>query len=331
MTLILLSIIILVVLLFILHKPIVVFFTNDDNTLYIGSECLGRYADKYIIKLLKIVYPNKKIVFSDNNKAKLIIKSHFCIKEPIWNKNEKIPYVYFNGESFNMIDSFTNKNSITISDIIVEKPSDNYYYVPLFVLSMNPSKYQERIQNTDINTNRKLLGYCNSNCVAIREQLVSLIAEYDTTNSVYALGKCKGTSNKIKVQRISTDAENYNFYKDYNFVIAMENADVNGYVTEKIMNVFLAGSIPIYWGTKYVKEIFNEKAFIYVNDFPSLELCAKYIIELNNDKTKIANMLREPIFKDDIIPEYCFMDEKNPSQFNLNIANKLKALIESNS
>ena len=38
-----------------------------------------------------------------------------------------------------------------------------------------------------------------------------------------------------------------------------------GYVTEKIVNAFLAGSIPIYWGSRAVLEIFNPESFIYAN------------------------------------------------------------------
>ena len=34
----------------------------------------------------------------------------------------------------------------------------------------------------------------------------------------------------------------------FRFAMAFENANVSGYVTEKIVNAFLAGAIPIYWG-----------------------------------------------------------------------------------
>lgn len=37
-------------------------------------------------------------------------------------------------------------------------------------------------------------------------------------------------------------------YANYKFIICFENSKTNGYVTEKIFNVFLSGSIPIYDG-----------------------------------------------------------------------------------
>jgi hypothetical protein len=143
--------------------------------------------------------------------------------------------------------------------------------------------------------------------------------------------RCKGHSNKIKSGSIeaATEHDNYKDYQEYNFIITMENKDINGYISEKIMNAFLAGSIPIYWGTKYVKEIFNEKAFVYVNDFSSLEECAKYIVELNNDKERMKQMVNEPVFKNDIVPDYYKVDEyDNPSDFYIKLSNKVKDLIE---
>jgi hypothetical protein len=40
----------------------------------------------------------------------------------------------------------------------------------------------------------------------------------------------------------------------------MENKRANGYITEKILNTFLAGCIPIYYGTTEILNIFNKKA-----------------------------------------------------------------------
>jgi hypothetical protein len=306
--------------------------TFNDNILYIGSECMGIWGNNYILYLLKLVYPNKTIKFENNSNVKLIVKSHFCSQENTWNNNKNIPYIYFNGESYQVKDSFENPNSIILSDLIIDNPPDNYYYIPYYVFANTYKQFLERMNKTDFNINRKFLAYCNSNCVEIRENLVTLIAEYDNTNDVYAIGNCKGKSDKINIINVENKDHSYNYkiYEDYNFVIAMENSDLNGYVTEKIMNVFLAGSIPIYWGTKYIKEIFNEKAFIYVNDFSSLEECAKYIIELNNDKNRLLNMLKEPIFKNNKVPEYYIAEPDKPSMFNLNLANKIKNLIDKN-
>ena len=46
-----------------------------------------------------------------------------------------------------------------------------------------------------------------------------------------------------------------------------ESKAMPGYITEKILAVFLAGAIPIYWGTEEVFGIFNRKAFIFYGVF----------------------------------------------------------------
>ena len=47
------------------------------------------------------------------------------------------------------------------------------------------------------------------------------------------------------------------------FVLSMENSNVPGYVTEKILLPLVAGSIPIYYGTKDIYDIFDESCFVY--------------------------------------------------------------------
>jgi len=36
--------------------------------------------------------------------------------------------------------------------------------------------------------------------------------------------------------------------RNYNFVIAFENSDYDGYITEKIIDAFASGTVPLYWG-----------------------------------------------------------------------------------
>jgi alpha(1,3/1,4) fucosyltransferase len=48
-------------------------------------------------------------------------------------------------------------------------------------------------------------------------------------------------------------------------VLAMENRAARGYNTEKIINAFQAGSIPIYYGTTEVFDVFNARAFVFYN------------------------------------------------------------------
>ena len=54
------------------------------------------------------------------------------------------------------------------------------------------------------------------------------------------------------------------FLTSYKFSIAMENTNGDGYVSEKIIDSFLAGTIPIYYGNYNVDEYINPKSYILI-------------------------------------------------------------------
>ncbi len=106
------------------------------------------------------------------------------------------------------------------------------------------------------------------------------------------------------------------FIKDYRFTIAFENTSSPGYTTEKIFEPMKVNSIPIYWGNKFIHREFNTKSFINVHDFSTLNECADYIIKLDSDKQKLIEILEEPWFINNEIPE-TFNNEKLLEFFNI--------------
>jgi hypothetical protein len=80
----------------------------------------------------------------------------------------------------------------------------------------------------------------------------------------------------------------------YKFMLCFENSMGYGYVTEKIIQVYLAGTIPIYWGDRdTTMQLFNPKAMIFVNNY---EEALERVKELDNDPIKYREMLQEPLF-----------------------------------
>lgn len=54
----------------------------------------------------------------------------------------------------------------------------------------------------------------------------------------------------------------------YKFMLCFENSCAKGYITEKIIQAYLAGCIPIYWGHKdTVQSIFNMDTMVYVDSY----------------------------------------------------------------
>lgn len=92
-------------------------------------------------------------------------------------------------------------------------------------------------------------------------------------------------------------------YQPYRFVIAMENSTRPGYITEKLINAFLAGAIPIYWGAPDVHQYFNPAAFVLVRNKADISIAIERILALENDEAARKTMLKQPIFKNEKLPE----------------------------
>jgi hypothetical protein len=63
----------------------------------------------------------------------------------------------------------------------------------------------------------------------------------------------------------------------YKFSICFENSAQPGYVTEKIVDCFIAGTIPIYFGAPDINNIIPNSAYIDVRRFSTLENLTHYI------------------------------------------------------
>jgi len=89
-----------------------------------------------------------------------------------------------------------------------------------------------------------------------------------------------------------------NLFSKYKFVISFENSFENEYITEKLVNTMLGGSIPIYRGAPNVSEYFNTESFINFDDYgKSYDKMIKKIIELDSDDKKYEEFLSRPWLK----------------------------------
>lgn len=94
-----------------------------------------------------------------------------------------------------------------------------------------------------------------------------------------------------------------NFQRKCKFTLCFESTKSEGFITEKICDAFFADTIPVYYGSDTVKDVFNEKAFINVADYPDFDAVIEKIKELDNDDEKYLEMLRQPIFAEKENPE----------------------------
>ena len=71
------------------------------------------------------------------------------------------------------------------------------------------------------------------------------------------------------------------FLSSYKFSIAMENRQGQGYVSEKILDSFISGTISIYYGGYMVDEFINPKAFILIRGESDIKQKIEYMINLD--------------------------------------------------
>lgn len=139
---------------------------------------------------------------------------------------------------------------------------------------------------------------------------------YDIINSykhVHALGSAKNPQPKQHFDRTHWQPGHSTFldravqkFKPYKFVICCENTVLPGYITEKIINAMLAGSIPIYYGASDAVRIFNPKSFIYIKPGTPPQTIVETIRQIDQDDIKYAAMLQEPWFRNNQLPKQFF-------------------------
>lgn len=102
--------------------------------------------------------------------------------------------------------------------------------------------------------------------------------------------------------------------KDYMFSIVIENSKFDYYFTEKIMDCFVTGTIPIYWGCPSIGDFFDMNGIITFNDINELnEIISNISSELYYSKIEsIKNNLNKS--KDYLISEDWIY--KNTNIFN---------------
>lgn len=78
----------------------------------------------------------------------------------------------------------------------------------------------------------------------------------------------------------------YEALKEYMFSITIENCKKDFYFSEKLIDCFITGTIPIYWGCPSIGNFFNEKGIIVFNSIDDLKDILKDIDKKYYDERK---------------------------------------------
>lgn len=95
--------------------------------------------------------------------------------------------------------------------------------------------------------------------------------------------------------------------RDYMFSVSIENDDTDGYISEKITDNFVMGTVPVYWGSKKtVSRYFDKKGVIFLEDDPDLSTLSKekYYDMIPYIKKNYEIAINLPIAEDYIVDNY---------------------------
>lgn len=199
----------------------------------------------------------------------------------------KCPRILFVGEpftpDFNIYDYAIGFDHIQFSD--------RYLRYPLFL--MDTDKMDKAVHKHELSANeiKQKKGFCNFVVSSgggknnFRAQVFEKLNQYRKVDS--------GGSFMNNLPDHQPVPDKYEFQKNYKFSLAMENSKISGYTTEKIIDAWAAGTIPIYWGNPDIVKEFNPASFINITD--NDEWLDK-VIELDQSEELYEKMCREPIF-----------------------------------
>lgn len=200
--------------------------------------------------------------------------------------------IFFTGENlcpdFNLFDYAIGFEYIDFGDRYLRYPL--YYAYGQKLWDALISKHHNLQEKLNKKSDFCSFVYSNGNADPIREQFFRKLSEYKKVNSggryMNNIGKPAGVEDKME------------FESKHKFSIAFENSSHPGYSTEKLLQSFAAGTVPIYWGDPRIKEVFNQESFIFVNDYESLDKVVDKIMEIDQNDECYLKYLAAPALCD---------------------------------
>lgn len=271
----------------------------------------------------------KKIKLIDNTLNPYDYLCHHIVPEnPSWSRQENNPDVVVGiaGDGISQLENYPNciKCAWVIEPEIINGEDykrvidnqDKIDYIFLHDLSkkqqIDPKKFVylfhggTHLRQEDIKIHSK-------------SKLVSMIFSSKQWNKYHSLRHEFYSHIKEKVDGFGTGCGDKIQFKseglnNYCFSIAMENFDSPGLFTEKILDCFLSGTIPIFYGTDNINEYFNDKGFF---TFKTLEEL-KQILEILSFE-KYNEMYHFVVENFETAKKYIF-----PEEFIKNFVNQLQ-------
>lgn len=265
-----------------------------------------------------------KIKLLDDTLVPYDYMTHHIVPDPlVWKRDENEPDVVVGiaNNGMNQLDNYSNciKCAWVIEPEIINgedyvnviKNQEKYDYIFLHDLRkkdlIDPKKFQyiphggTHLREQDIKIHEK-------------NKLVSFIFSNKQWNGFHSFRHKVYPEIKDKVDSFGTGCGKYVQYKseglnDYCFSIAMENFNSAGLFTEKLLDCFLSGTIPIFYGTNDIGNYFNTDGFYQFETLEELHtILDSLTFEKYQEKMEFVienfNKAKEYIFPEVIIKKF---------------------------
>lgn len=106
--------------------------------------------------------------------------------------------------------------------------------------------------------------YADDNRLNLLEERINYVKAMKDDIDIYGFDPWSGKNRWKEIGNyIGPANDKIKTLSKYNFAIAFENTDYSGYITEKIFDVMMAGTIPLYWGGgSFIKESIPSECYI---------------------------------------------------------------------
>jgi len=238
--------------------------------------------------ILKSVFNTPIHITSNPNDADILLESHFASPK-IFYKEWKYS-IFFTGEG---VESKKLENSEKYTVVLgCQDTGRNFVSLPLYVAYdyCTPSSYPL----PTVVPHKGICSIISSNIPgAYRYDFLDLLEEQQIP--IDNAGAYKNTiAHKVEGNYYSRPI--LDFQSGYRMVLALENAKLDNYITEKIVNPFRAGTIPVYYGSDKICEYFNKDRFVIVDQKNPEEAIAE-MKRLLTDDIYWLEKVKTPIFK----------------------------------
>jgi len=263
--------------------------------------------------------------FSEQERQNLSVVSVFGTPRTFW-FNRKEDKIFFTGENPDRYPNYKNHAlpyvKLSLGFDYIDAP--NYLRFPLWIQYLfKPESDVDTIRKKaeEINNYRpSKTDFCSLICKHGGDDNLRgrMFDEISQVAPVMCAGKFKHNDDRLWNEFGNSK---FNYLSNFKFTICPENSNRTGYVTEKLFEAFLAGAIPIYWGSDNNPEkgLINPNSVILWNNGGDNREAIEKIRELNESAVAYQKFIEQERMTPELISYVCSRFEE--------LEKRIKALI----